>query len=96
MPLTVMEAMASGLPVVATRVGACDELLNGFGDDKLGVAGYVATIMDSQDIAMKTLEILNNPELATQMAQTGIKRIETYYLETMLEEAYREVYQSLM
>jgi len=96
MPLTVMEAMASGLPVVATRVGACEELLNGSGDDKLGIAGYVATIMDSQDIAMKTLEILNNPELANQMAQTGIERIETYYLETMLEDAYREVYKSLM
>jgi glycosyltransferase involved in cell wall biosynthesis len=92
MPLTVMEGMASGVPVVATRVGACEELLNGSGEDKLGIAGYVATIMDSQDIAMKTIKILRDPELANRMAQVGIQRIEKYYPEDILEVSYREIY----
>ncbi|MCI5221155.1 MAG: DUF3492 domain-containing protein [Candidatus Electrothrix sp. AR4] len=96
MPLTVMEGMASGVPVVATRVGACEELLNGFGDDKLGIAGYVATIMDSQDIAMKTIKILKDPELANQMAQVGIQRIEQYYPEDILETSYRAIYNRLL
>lgn len=92
MPLTVMEGMASGVPVVATRVGACEELLNGFGEDKLGAAGYVATIMDSQDIAVKTIKILKDPVLANQMAQVGIQRIEKYYPEDIMETSYRKIY----
>jgi glycosyltransferase involved in cell wall biosynthesis len=95
MPLSVMEAMASGLPVVATNVGACDEMLLGFGDDNLGQAGYVTAVMDSQALAMKTLHLINNPKLANKMAQTGIKRVEKYYTDTILRNKYRLIYQEL-
>ena len=91
MPLVVMEAMASGLPVVTTRVGACEELIYGL-KDGLGNAGFVATVMDAQDLSLKTLRILKNKELANKMAKIGIKRIEKYYTEKMVKEAYRQIY----
>ena len=95
MPLSVMEAMAAGLPIVATNVGACDELILGFGDDNLGHAGYITAVMDSQALAMKTLHLIKNPKLANQMAQTGIKRVEKYYTDTILKNKYRVVYEEL-
>lgn len=100
MPLAVMEAMASGLPVVATRVGCCEELLTG-GDatmcnlDDHGVAGLLATVMDPQDIAMKTARILRNPELAASMAEAGIRRIEKHYREEQVTARYRQIYREL-
>ncbi len=96
MPLVVMEGMASGLPIVTTKVGACEELLYGVGDDTLGPAGYVAKTMDSHDIAMKTLRIINNPKQANQMGQVGIQRIEKYYLEGRFIEEYRTIYSTLL
>lgn len=95
MPLAIMEAMASGIPVVATKVGACKELVYGL-NDGLGQAGFVATVMDAEDIAAKSLKILTNKELANSMAQAGIKRIESFYYEDILQESYRREYMSLM
>ena len=95
MPLAIMEAMASGIPVVATKVGACEELVFGL-NDGLGQAGFVATVMDAEDIAANSLKILTNKEFANSLAQVGIKRIESFYYEDILQQSYRKEYISLM
>jgi len=95
MPLVIMEAMACGLPVVATKVGACKELLYGI-DDDFGQAGYVANVLDSFDIATKTLRILKNPELANKMGKVGIRRIEKYYSENNFIDKYSIVYKKMI
>lgn len=100
MPLAVMEAMACGLPVVATNVGSCQELLTGSSAyvcnlDDSGQAGLVATVMDAQDIAMKTVRLLRNPELARAYGENGVRRIEKYYREEQVTERYRKIYHEL-
>lgn len=95
MPLAVMEAMASGLPVVATDVGACRELLLGAGDD-FGEAGLVRRIMDAEGIAEATLAILRDKDLADRMAESGIRRIEHRYKEDLVLGQYRNLYLELM
>lgn len=92
MPLAAMEAMACGVPVVATDVGACEELLYGRADDDLGKAGLLTRIMDPKGIATATLKILNDKTLANTFGQTGIKRIEKYYTEELIISQYRKVY----
>ncbi len=91
MPLVVMEAMASGVPVVATDVGACRELIYGNNDD-IGEAGVVERVMDPKGIAEATIHILRDTELANRMAEKGIKRIENYYREELVIRRYREIY----
>lgn len=95
MPLAVMEAMASGLPVVATDVGACRELLLG-GGDGFGEAGSVRRIMDAEGIAEAALTILRDEALADRMAESGIKRIEQRYGEDMVLGQYKDLYLELM
>jgi glycosyltransferase involved in cell wall biosynthesis len=95
MPLAVMEAMASGVPVVATDVGACRELLYGNGDG-LGNAGSVRRIMDADGIADAALDILRDASLANQMGKNGIQRIETRYRDDLVLKRYRKLYQELM
>ncbi len=102
MPLVVMEAMASGLPVVATNVGACSELLNGIPTiekaSALGnvAAGEIATVLDAYDLAVKTVRILNNPALANRMSNIGIRRIKQFYTSQMVKDEYEKIYTSLL
>ena len=95
MPLAVMEAMASGVPVVATDVGACRELLLGDGDG-MGAAGSVRRIMDAEGIAEAALAVLLDEDLAERMSQCGIRRIESRYRENLVLRQYRDLYRELM
>ena len=95
MPLAVMEAMASGLPVVATDVGACRELLLGEGDG-IGEAGAVRRVMDAEGIAEAALAVLRDPAAADRMAENGIRRIENRYGEDLVLKRYRDLYRELM
>jgi glycosyltransferase involved in cell wall biosynthesis len=95
MPLVVMEAMCAGLPVVATDVGACMELLYGL-DDGIGKAGIIARVMDPESIASGIITILKNKDLANQMAENGIKRIERLYNEEYVIKSYKNLYQELL
>ncbi len=65
MPLTVLEAMASGLPVVATPVGGTPEILND------GVNGYSIPVGDSNSLARAIIGLLDNSSLAEEMGRRG-------------------------
>ena len=65
-----VEAMAAGLPVVATKTTGSKEII------KDGVNGYLVPIGDSQALARKVLYLLNNPEKAKEMGKAGKKIVE--------------------
>jgi polysaccharide biosynthesis protein PelF len=90
-----MEAMASGIPVVATSVGACRELLCGL-DDGIGDAGAVSRVMDAEGIADAAIRILKDPATANAYAQNGIRRMERFYREELIVEQYHAVYQEAL
>lgn len=57
----VLEAMAAGLPVVATDVGGTAELVDA------GVEGYVVDAGDRDALVARSLEILSDPDRLTRM-----------------------------
>jgi glycosyltransferase involved in cell wall biosynthesis len=61
LPLAIMEAMASGLPVVTTRVGAITEQI------EHGVTGLLVPPGDVNALAEGTLGLVKNPELCRTM-----------------------------
>jgi len=60
-----VEAMASGLPVVATATTGSREVIED------GVNGFLVPIGDSEALAKKVLYLLNNPDKAEEIAQAG-------------------------
>lgn len=74
MPNTLMEAMAAGLPVVATAVGDVGELV------EEGVSGYVVAPGDARMLAERMLATMALPQEARQaMGAQGMARIRGRY-----------------
>ncbi len=86
---TILEAMASGLPVVATKAGGNEELV----DD--GKTGLVVPISDDRALAGALLQYLIHPEKGREHGENGrAKAVERFSLTSMVE-SYEKVYLSV-
>jgi len=68
MPLAVMEAMASGLPVVATRVGGIPDMID------QGESGWLVAPNDFADIAARLEQVLATPGELERMGRAARTR----------------------
>ena len=93
-PLVIGESHASGLPVLATDVGACRDLIEGkeAADRLLGLAGEVVPIADPDALARAALALLTDPARWTAAQGAGIARVERYYRQSQVIDSYREIY----
>lgn len=96
-PLVIMEANAAGVPVIATNVGACSELLHGRTpeDRALGPGGIVTAVASPAETADAIVRLATDPALRERMRRAGIARMERFYREEALNETYRGIYESL-
>ena len=84
--LTLLEAMAAGLPIVATDVGGNREVV----DD--GMTGHLVPAEDPQALADATVRVLRDPHAATAMSQAARSRAERLFdLDRMVTE-YESLY----
>ena len=95
-PLVVVEAFASGLPVLTTDVGACREIVEGAGpeDRALGPAGAVVPIASPEETAKAAVGLLTDAERWRAAQRAGIERVERYYTRDKVLAHYRGVYQA--
>ncbi len=97
-PLVILEAYASGLPVVATDVGACREIIEGNSDEDraLGCAGIVIPMADPEATANAVIMLLANEERWHLAQKAGIQRVERYYTQTRMLESYKNIYEQAL
>ncbi len=98
LPLVLLEGFAAGVPAVATDVGACREVICGRGeeDQALGAAGRVVSIADPQALAEAALELLRDPQKWACAQRAAIRRVEAYYCQDQVWEAYRKIYEEAL
>lgn len=89
-PVSILEAMSVGLPVVSTDVGSVSESV------KHGETGYLAKAGDAEEIAHYWQELLCNPSAAYKMGDAGRRHVvSNWSLESMVagyEELIAEIY----
>lgn len=84
-PMVILEAMASGLPIVATKVGGLPEIIED------GENGFLVQPKNPQQIAERVLLFLNNSELAEQISKNNQQKAKEYSWENIaqrLEDIY--------
>ena len=87
---TILEAMASALPVVATEVGGNGELVS---------AGRTGTLVPAQDVeamARALLALANDPAQARRMGQAGRGEVERRFSLQAMVAGYQALYEELL
>ncbi len=88
--VTLKEAMAMGLPVIATDHGGIPELVED------GISGFLTPERDVEAIAEKLKYLIDHPEVWPQMGRAGRTRVEQNYDVNKLNDELIEIYQRLL
>ena len=88
-PVTLLEAMSAGLPVVATGVGGIPEVV---ADE---ITGKLVAPHDPEAFAAALAAYVTQPERAARHGAAGRERIERHYSITTMLSAYTALYDAL-
>jgi sugar transferase (PEP-CTERM/EpsH1 system associated) len=87
---TLLEAMASGLPVIATRVGGNAELM------EEGLTGRLVPRADPEALATEILRYFDDPLLARRHGGAGRSLVEKRFSLDLMVRRYDELYASVL
>ncbi|WP_421706319.1 GT4 family glycosyltransferase PelF [Alloalcanivorax xenomutans] len=98
LPLVLLEGFAAGVPAVSTDVGSCRQLIEGFDQEDLalGKAGAVVGIANPEALGNAVADLLEQPQRWRAAQQAGIRRVEKYYTQRLMFDAYGQLYEQLL
>jgi glycosyltransferase involved in cell wall biosynthesis len=85
-----LEAGASCLPIVATRVGGNPEIVAD------GENGFLVETHDPESIALAALQLAENPELRRDMGKRNRERVMAQFSIRAMVRAHEELYERLL
>jgi len=90
MPITLLEAMRAGMPIVATAVGGIPEALEG------GECGIMVSSGNELDLAKSIVELYDNSKLKDEISRKAKIRFQEIFTVEKMEEKYRKVYMDVI
>lgn len=90
LPMALLEAMASGRPVIATKVGNIPEVLL---RDRTGI---LVEPGDANALKDALLHYLRDPDTAREFGRNAMERIRADYSAKSMAQKYLEIYQSVL
>jgi glycosyltransferase involved in cell wall biosynthesis len=88
--ITILEAMAAGLPVVATAVGGTPEVLAN------GAGGLLVPSRDAERLASAILALAADPQRRAVLGAAGRRRLETSFTIDRMVDEYVATYRGLL
>lgn len=89
MPNVIMEAMASGVPVISTNVDGCSELIQD------SVNGFLVNSNDIDCMVSKIMLLLEDSDLQKKVIQNGLQTIQSKFSLEKMVNAYETLYLNL-
>lgn len=89
LPMAVLEAMAVGLPVVATRVAACPEVIED------GKGGILVQRGDVAELASALRTLINDPARRERMGRFNRERVRTQYVYSVVRPQLMSIYEQV-
>ena len=90
LPLTALEAMAHGIPVLATSVGGIPECV------QEGVEGTLVPFGDWEKFRVQARRLIQDEALRRRMGQAGRARVENQFSERRMVERHHQLYANLL
>ena len=87
-PMTLIEAMGTGIPIIASNVGGIPNMLT-------NNESAILTSVDSQEIAKELLRLSDDVELRKRLGQNALVRSKEFSSEEMARQ-YIKVYQGVL
>jgi len=89
LPLSVMEAFAAKIPVVATNAGGTGEAV------KQGITGMISPVREAAPLARNVKELIQNPALKSLIVSNAFKLVHQKFTLEVMEKEYAAFYKSL-
>ncbi len=89
-PHALLEAMATGVPLVSTKVGMAPEII------KQNFNGFIAEIDNVDQIYHYALKIIEDKNLRKKIINNGLKVITSYSWEKIAKKYYYKIYKELL
>ena len=89
MPISILESMASRIPVVATDVAGTRDLINP------GINGLLVPPADPISLSQAILSLINNPVLKQSLALTALETVQQFSMGRVADR-YSDLYHSLL
>jgi len=88
--VTLLEAMATGLPIAATQVGGNAEVV------EQGETGLLSPRGDDQTLGNNLLALLQNPQQRRSMGQRGRARLLDVFTQDRMHQQYADLYAKML
>lgn len=88
-PLSILEAMACGKPVVAPKVGGIPEIISD------GEQGLLVEGREPEKFVLPCLRLIQNEDLRIMMGENASKRVVSCFSDFKMVESYNQLYQQI-
>lgn len=89
LPLVVLEAFASQIPVVSTDAGGTSEAVID------GKSGFIVPVENAEKLAARTLQVLKDEKLAKEFTDMGEKLVREKFAHKVMKENYKNFYSKI-